>query len=582
VSPGIAIGSVLILENPSTSVFRVRVAEDRVDREITRLRRALARCKRQILMARERALQEAGEATARVFDAHLLILEDPSLICETSDIIRGERVNAEWAVREIVARYVRVIAGLGDPNLRQRWSDVEDVHARIQQALSGQKRHDLSELEEDVVVVSRDLSPSDLVLLNRRHVRGLAIEEGGRTSHTAIIASALRVPAVVGVGGLAGAARTGDPIVLDGQSGTVRLHPSEGLLREYRDTADRARRREEELLAERDLPAITPDGVAVSLMANLELPDEAATAARFGAQGVGLYRSEFLFLHLAPDLPTEEDHRKTCRAIADRLAPHEVVVRTLDLGGEKYFHRMLEREEIHPGMGLRGLRFSLRRRDIFRVQLRGFLRAAAEGGLSLMFPMVSDLDELRQAKAFLEETRRRLREEGAEVPDRVRLGAMIEVPAAAVVADLLAREVDFFSIGTNDLIQYSLAIDRGNPSVAHLYRPLHPAILRLVQGILDAARSAGIRVALCGEMASDPLCAALLVGMGLTELSLRPAAIPEVKHLIRSLQVSEARRLAREALALPDAGQVERLLLDRLGDRIPPGSTCPVSSTGRV
>ncbi len=578
VSPGIAMGGALILENPSTSIFRVPVAQEQIPREITRLRRALARCKRQILEARARALQEAGEGYARVFDAQLLILEDSSLIRETTEIIQKEQVNAEWAVRGIVNRYLRVIAGLGDPYLRERGGDVEDVHARLQRALAGRQQHDLSELREDVIVVSRLLSPSDLVLLNREHVMGLAIEQGGQTSHTAIIASALGVPAVVGVRGIASLVRSGDPMVLDGAAGPVQVHPTEQVLQEVREAARRAEEDEARLLQERDLPPVTLDGTGIRLLANLEIPEETDAALRFGAQGVGLYRSEFLFLHHAPDLPTEEDHRKAYRSIADRMAPRPVVIRTLDLGGEKYFHRMLGHEEANPVMGLRAIRFCLRRRDIFRTQLRGFLRAAAGGGLSLMFPMICDRDELIQAKEVLEEARRELRSEGVPVPERFPLGAMIETPAAAAIADILAREVDFFSIGTNDLIQYSLAIDRGNPSVAYLYRPLHPAMLRLIKGVIAAARSGGRQVSLCGEMAADPLCAALLVGMGIHELSMKPSAILAVKHLLRSLSLAEAKQMAREALTLSSSREVEDMMQRQIGDRLPHGYACVVHS----
>jgi phosphotransferase system enzyme I (PtsI) len=578
VSPGIAVGTVLLLENPSTSVFRVPVAPDRVAREITRLRRALARCKRQILMARERALREAGEGYARVFDAQMLILEDPSLIRETMEIIRRDQVNAEWAVRGIVARYLKVIAGLEDPYLRERGSDVEDVHARIQQALAGRQQHDLSELREDVIVVSSVLSPSDLVLLDRDHVMGLAIEQGGQTSHTAIIANALGVPAVVGVKGIAALLKSGDPIILDGATGTVRLHPDAQLLEEYREAARRAKEADARLLTERDLPTVTTDGAGLRLQANLEIPEEVDSAIRLGAEGIGLYRSEFLFLRHAPDLPTEEDHRSAYRMLADRMAPHPVVIRTLDIGGEKYFHRTLEREEVNPVMGLRAIRFCLKRKDIFRAQLRGFLRAATGGGLALMFPMICDLDELRQAKEMLESARQELIAEGVPVPDRFPLGTMIETPAAAMIADLLAREVDFFSIGTNDLIQYTLAIDRGNFSVAYLYRPLHPAMLRLIKGVVDVAQSAGRGVSLCGEVASNPLCAALLLGMGINEISMRPSAIPAVKHLLRAVSLDEVRRMARQALDLPGAREIEDLIQKQLGDRLPHGMTCLVPS----
>ena len=578
VSPGIAVGSVLILEGPNTSIFRVPVAPDRVPREITRLKRALAHCRRQILQARERALREAGEGYARVFDAQLLILEDSSLVQ------RDPGHHPEGAGQRRVGR-ARNRGPLpqghrrtGGPLPAGARGDVEDVHARLQRALSGRQQHDLSELKEDVIVVSRMLSPSDLMLLNRDHVMGLAIEQGGQTSHTAIIASALRVPAVVGLRGITSLLRTGDPIVLDGATGTVRLHPTPQLLEEYREAGRRVKEDEERLMEERDLPAVTADGAAIRLQANLEIPEEAKSAVHFGAEGVGLYRSEFLFLHHAPDLPTEEDHHRAYRTIADRMAPHPVIIRTLDLGGEKYFHRILEREEANPVMGLRAIRFCLRRKDIFRTQLRGFLRAAAGGGLALMFPMICDRDELVQAKDLLENARRELRSEGIPVPERFPLGAMIETPAAAAIADILAREVDFFSIGTNDLIQYSMAIDRGNPSVSYLYRPLHPAMLRLIKGVIDAARATGRQVSLCGEMAADPLCAALLLGMGITEMSMKPSAIPAVKHLLRSLSLAEAKRMAREAMTLSSSREIEDMIQRQLGDRLPHGYACVVHS----
>ena len=576
VSPGIAVGSALVLEIPRVSIFRVSVEAERVPHEISRLRRALALCKRQLLEARTKALQEAGEGYARVFDAQVMILDDSSLVRETTESIRRERVNAEWAVREVVERYLKVLSGTQESGVRERGGDVEDVHARIQQALSGGPRQNLSEAKEDMIIVSRVLSPSDLVLLNREHVIGLAIEEGGQTSHTAIIASALRVPAVVGLKGILSAVKTGEALILDGRRGTVHVEPSTELRESCLESARQAGVLEGRLLAERNLPAVTTDGVVISLLANLELPEEAEAATGSGAEGVGLYRSEFLFLHHSPDLPSEEDHRATYRSLAERMSPRPVVIRTLDLGGEKYFHRILEKEEGNPVMGLRAIRFCLRRTDIFRIQLRGFLRAAAEGGLSLMVPFITDREEILQAREILESCRRELLAEGLPAPDRVPMGAMIETPAAALVADLLAREVDFFSIGTNDLIQYSLAVDRGNRSVAYLYRPLHPAVLRQIQGVVGAARAAGIRVGLCGEMAADPLCAALLVGMGLRELSMKPSAIPEVKHLLRRVTSGELRALAREALALPGSREIEELLHRQLAERLAAGGACPV------
>jgi phosphotransferase system enzyme I (PtsI) len=570
VSPGIAIGRALVLEGPNVAIFRLGVPQDETEGEVLRFQRAVRRAWRQLRRLRDRVRSEAGEPYARVFEAQILILKDRALLSETAALIRRERVNAEWAFHTVVGRYTQVFSQLGDQALRDRGTDIEDVAARVQTLLTGsRRRHDLSELTEDVVVVAAHLSPSDAAGLNREHVIGLAIDEGGPTSHTAIIASALGIPAVSGLRDASSRVRSGDLLVLDGTEGVVLHNPSEEEAVVWRERRARRAQHELDLMALRDLPAVTREGLRVRLLANIELPEEMLAARRFGAEGVGLYRSEFLYLREAPGLPGEESHYRTYRELAEKALPNEVVIRTLDLGGEKYFSTILERRETNPVLGLRGIRLSLKREDLFRDQLRGIFRAAAHGKVRAMFPMVSGLDEFRRARAIVDEVRRDLLAQRVPCDPDVPLGVMIEVPAAALIADRLAGEVDFFSIGTNDLIQYALAIDRGNESVSYLYQPLHPAILRLLRGVIEAAARRGLRLSVCGEMAARPSAAVLLIGLGITELSMNPAAIPSVKQVVRGLGLNEARELADKAMQLDTAEAIEELARRAIQDLVP-------------
>jgi phosphotransferase system enzyme I (PtsI) len=578
VSPGIAIGRALVVESREVSIYRVPIPPDRVEPELERWRQALAEARRQVQQLRHRVHAEMGDTYGAIFDAHLLLLEDRGLIDGVEQAIREQRVNAEWALNESVEAHLKVFQGLNDSYLQERGGDLEDVHRRLQRVLAGSTvHHDLSELTEDVVVVASTLSPSDTALLHKEHVIGIAIDEGSRTSHTAIIANALGIPAAVALHSLSRRVRTGDELILDGERGRVLLKPTTEERRESERRREEWLRREQELLKLRDLPAVTEDGQEVTLLANIELPEEIDTALRRGAAGIGLYRSEFLYLQRSPALPSEEDHYQACRALAERITPRQAVIRTLDLGGEKYFHAVLEREEVNPVMGMRAIRYCLRRPDLFLTQLRGILRASAHGSVRMMFPMVSGIGEVRQAKALLEEARQELRQEGKPFNENLPVGIMIEVPAAAAVADLLAREVDFFSIGTNDLIQYTLAIDRGNDSVSYLYEPLHPAVLRQIRFVVEAARRRGIPVSLCGEMASDPLGVAILIGLGLTELSLNALAIPSIKNIVRRLNAAELRAIAEKAVDLSTATEVAELLMRELQRRLPEGFSCPVS-----
>ena len=561
VSPGLASGKAIVLETRATPIFRLPIPPQEVEQELARLEQAREAAHKQITEVRQRVAAAVGEAFARVFGAHLLILGDPQLLGEAAAIVRSEQVNAEWALNTVAERLLAAFARIEDPYLRERGGDVEDVHNRLQLILAGERhRHELSELSEDSLVVAHSLSPSDAALLHHERIVGFCTDVGTRTSHIAILANALQIPAVVGFHDLSKRVKGGDLLLVDGSGGEVVWRPSARELSLHRRARIELARHEKRLAGERDLPAVTLDGQEVALMANIEFPEEVDTALAQGAKGIGLYRSEFLFLSRSPELPSEEEHRAVYLSLARRVSPEEAIIRTLDLGGDKYFHEVLDKNEPNPVMGLRAIRFCLRRPDIFRTQLRGLLRASVEGNLKVMFPLVSGVDELRQARQVLEDCRREIEAEGHACARNLEVGIMIEVPSAALIADRLAREADFFSIGTNDLLQYCLALDRRNESVSYLYQPFHPALLRLLRGVISAAKDSGIEVSLCGEMASDPLAVPVLVGLGLRKLSMNALAIPEVRSAVRQVDAGRAERIVSDLLNMATAEEIESRL----------------------
>ncbi len=569
VSPGVAIGRAVCIENSPVEVYRFPLPPESVESEIERFADARRQAQQELAVTRSKASQELGDELAAIFDAQSLVLSDSSFLSRVESRIRKKRVNAEWAVHKVAEELAAQFESLEDTRFRERSDDLRDVTRYLLRALQGVAHHQLSELGSDVIIVAHDLTPSEAVRLGRQHVVAFAVETGGQTSHTAIIARDLNIPLVTGISNIRGQVTDDDPVIVDGTRGIVVLHPSAQQLEESRELQRELTEHEQELLSTESLPCVTRDNVKVHLMANVDLPEEVVDACRFGASGVGLYRSEFLYIERSPHLPTEEEHLELYREILDAVHPEPVVIRTFDLGGRKLAREVMDTEEDNPVLGLRGIRLTLSRPQVFRTQLRALYRAGVDRNLWILLPMVSSVDEITQFKRFAGLIQAELEREGLDHNPACKLGIMIEVPAAALVADVLAKEVDFFSIGTNDLIQYALAVDRNNEHVAYLYQPLHPAILRMLRFVIDSANEAGIDVAMCGEMAGDRHYAPLLLGMGLRRLSLSPRAIPEVKTQIRELSLQDLAGVSEKCLSFSTADEVEVCLEDFLSRNRP-------------
>jgi phosphotransferase system enzyme I (PtsI) len=569
VSPGIAVGKALVVESRRPRVKRESLDPGRIPLEISRLRQALELSRRQIQEIQERIAKEVGPQYARIFDAHLLILEDRWLAEQATTLIQKQRVNAEFAVQEVLDPVRHALSRVEDGYLRERRTDVDDVGDRLVRNLMGQRGSlHVEGMRGEAIVFARDLGPSDTAQLHRDAVLGLATETGGRTSHSAIMARSLEIPAVVGVEQICAEVQNHETVILDGTEGVVILSPDVETLTRYQARKQQFEYAGLALHKLGGLPAETQDGYRVRVTANIEFPEELPAVRDHGAEGVGLYRTEFLYLN-RPDLPNEEEHFSVYRAVAAQMHPRPTVIRTLDFGGDKLASAIQLAAEENPSLGLRAIRLCLHRPDMFRAQLRAILRASAFGTLRIMYPMISGVAEIRAANAILEDVKAELRREGVTFDPEIQVGAMIEIPSAAMIADLLAREVDFFSVGTNDLIQYALAIDRINEQVAYLYEPLHPAVLRLLRSVVSAAHNEGIWISMCGEMAADPLHALFLVGLGFDELSMTPAAIPLMKRIIRSVTYGQAAEVAHRVFGCATASEVEGLLRQEMRARFP-------------
>lgn len=556
-SAGIAIGQAVVIDTRKIERYpKLRISEDRIEDEIKRFDDAVGLSEQQIIEA-IRALEAHNviKEHSLILETHLLMLKDPALMERVKKLISDEHINAEWALKIALQDIEEDFEAIGDEYIKSRVADTTFVGERILRNLIGRQTSGFH-LVDNSIIVAHDLSPADTAILNKNMVLGFATDAGGLTSHTAIIAHSLEMPAVVGIESASSLINPGDQLILDGISGVVIVNPTESQVSEYRNRARSYLSLELKLKEKAKEPAITKDGKYIKVKGNLEFKDEVKTVLDHGAEGIGLYRTEFLYLN-RKDIPAEDDHFEAYKTVVETVSPYNTVIRTLDLGGDKFYSALSRLiNERNPVMGLRAIRLCLKEVDIFRTQLRGILRASHYGNTSIMFPMISGMEELTKAKGILEETKISLRKEGIPFDENIRVGIMIEVPAAAVIADILAKEADFFSLGTNDLIQYTIAIDRGNEYVNYLYEPLHPAVLRLIQFTIDAAHGAGIPVSMCGEMAGREIYTPILLGMGIDSLSTNTFAISHVKEMARKISIEKCRNIVSHIFEMKTASAI--------------------------
>ncbi|MCX5698576.1 MAG: phosphoenolpyruvate--protein phosphotransferase [Candidatus Omnitrophica bacterium] len=562
---GISIGPAYMLGKEELVVLREVINWADIPKQIQLFEEALIQTRREIIELQKRISSDMGQEEAQIFDAHLLVLEDRMLIEEVISRLKKEQLNVAYIFSEVLKKYIGVFLKIEDEYLKERAADINDVGKRILRNLLGKEKKGLDDIGAKAIIVAHDISPSDTVAMHTKNVAAFVTDIGGKTSHTAIMAKSLEIPAVVGLEGVTSKVNPQDILIVDGSMGIVIIDPDEETLKSYQAKLEKLKGIADKFLSVKDLSAVTTDGRAILINANIEFPDEVPSAKLHGGQGIGLYRTEFFYMN-RKDSPSEEEHYQAYKYVAQEMNPHSVVIRTLDIGGDKFLSQFRIPHEMQPFLGWRAIRFCLARPDIFKLQLRAILRASVHGNLKLMYPMISGVEELRQANQLLDEAKQELRQNGLKFNDKIEVGVMVEVPSAAMTADILAKEADFFSIGTNDLIQYSLAVDRSNEKVAYLYDPAHPAVLRLVKGIIDAAHQAKIKVAMCGEMAGEPSLALILLGLGLDEFSLPPQVIPELKYVIRAVGFKAAQELAAQAMKLSTGKEVEEFSQNRLAE----------------
>ena len=567
-SPGIIVGKAYLVERSKVRLPQKGIHPDQVEEEVKRFLKAIQESRDQLMEIKEKILDPEVRRHSFILDVHLMILDDQMLIQDTVDTIRKKKVNAEWALDLTLEKLDTAFEAIEDEYLRERRSDLHYVSERIFRNLLGKKHDDITKIKGKVIVVAHDLSPADTLQMNLKHVAGFITDIGGKVSHTAILARSLSIPAVVGLEVATSLINGGDLLIIDGETGEVVINATEEISQAFVERKRRTKSLEREVLKYASLPAETRDGVRVRLQANIEMVEEVPSAKMHGAEGIGLYRTEILYLN-RKDLPTEEEHYQTYRQLVESVYPATATIRTLDIGGDKFLPDYSKSNEMNPAMGLRAIRFSLKETGIFKTQLRGILRASVHGKLRILFPMISGVEEIRQAKAILEEVKRGLVR--AKIPfDRgIKTGAMIEIPSASDIADILAKEVDFFSIGTNDLIQYALAVDRINEHVSYLYEPLHPAVLRIIRWVVQSGHQAGIPVAICGEMAAEPVYAIILLGLGLDEFSMNPVSIPKVKKMLRMSMFEETRSLVEKLFQFSTVLEIERHVRNWMAERLP-------------
>jgi len=563
-SPGICIGKAYLVDKGGVEVVeKYNIKRKKLQREIKRFKSAVKKAKDEI----HAIIDNRPEKLKRdyILETHLALLKDKMLYGKTIKTIEKEGVNAEWALKKVVSNLNAIFQNMADSYLKERALDVVHVSESIMRNLVGAKSENIAAIDKRVILVAQDLSPADTSQINLERIRGFITDRGGKTSHTGIMAQALQIPAVVGLENATTEIKSEDLIIVDGNAGTVIVHPSEQSLVAYEERKIQYEEYKAIITRESHIRVETTDGVPLEVMANIELPEEVVAVINYGGDGIGLYRTEFQYMN-RPEFPSEEELFDRYKNVVEVMAPMPVTIRTLDINGDKAVANPSGYDEANPALGLRAIRYCLKKPDVFKTQLRAILRAAAFGNVRILFPMISAYFEICEARKLLEEAADTLEKEGLPYNPEIDIGIMIEVPSAAVVADLLADKADFFSIGTNDLIQYSLAIDRGNRHVAHLYQPLDPAIIRMIKQVADVAREKAVKVFMCGEMAATPHHIPLLLGMGIDELSMNPQSIPQIKRVIRALSVNDARSFIRDALKMKTARGLFELLKEVYGD----------------
>lgn len=563
VSPGVSLGEVYLTERMIFTRRKESISASQVAEEMERFEKAVLRTQEQLVQIKDEIKVTIGEEHSFIFEAHLIILKDKSMISGVERIIKEEKVRAEWAISRIHDKYRKIFESIADEYLRERQSDVSDVLSRVYRNLDPTEEK-LKETKRDNILVAHDLLPSEAATsLSRGDILAVALDIGGQTSHTAILARSLNIPAVVGLRDITRRVKNGDFIIVDGTVGEVIINPPSAIRKEFEGKKKKYDDYRKELRKTAKLSSRTLDGIDFKPMANIELPEEVKHAMSLGAEGIGLFRSEFLYLQ-KPSLPSEEDHFEIYSRIAENAFPSPVIIRTMDLGGEKYMSQMNMEKEPNPALGLRAIRFSLRDHNIFRVQLRAILKASVHKNVRVLIPMITEIEEIVETKSLLEDVKSELRSENIKFNENIPLGAMIEVPAAAAITDLLVKEVDFLSIGTNDLIQYYLAVDRANELVSYLYKPLHPSILRILKYVIETSIKNGTEVTVCGEMAADPLSALVMLGFGLKIFSMNPIFIPKIKKTLRSVEYKNVRKIVQKAMSLRTAQEIEEYIIEKI------------------
>ncbi|MBP2071927.1 phosphoenolpyruvate--protein phosphotransferase [Thermoanaerobacterium butyriciformans] len=568
-SPGIAIGKVFLYTKKFAEINTRNIDESMVKDEIAKFENALKLTKEQIEKIKEKTEREFGKDKAEIFEAHLMLANDPELYDSVISMIKNEYVTADNAVNHVIEQHASMMESLDDKYLKERAVDLRDVGSRIINNLLGIVNVNLSELDEDVIIIAKDLTPSDTATMKKDKVLGFATDVGGRTSHTAIMARSLEIPAVVGTGNVTQNVAGGEIAIVDGNEGIVIINPSDDILKEYEDKLNKYKIRIEKLKELKDLPAVTTDGKQSMLVANIGTPKDVEGALKNGAEGIGLFRTEFLYMN-RNDFPSEEEQFEAYKYVAEKMNGKPVTIRTLDIGGDKKLPYLNMPDEMNPFLGYRAIRLCLDEKQMFKTQLRALLRASAYGNILIMYPMISSVVEVRKANAILNEVKEELDAKGIKYDKNIKVGIMVEIPSAAVTADILAKEVDFFSIGTNDLCQYTLAVDRMNERIKDYYKPFNPAILRLIKNVIDASHKEGIFTAMCGEMAGDPLTTVILLGLGLDEFSMSASSIPNIKNIIRNVSYEKAKEFTEMVLNMSTPDEIEdasrKILYDIIGE----------------